>query len=409
MGSSLHASQIEVDDQGGTNLYLVTETPDGHAFMISAIDADQDSLRWRRHIGLVCDGPPVAVGGKVLAWDRGGSLRLFDAQKSRALAGLNWRVAGRPASSDLQQQDGGHWLLPHADGQTVYVLAVKAQEAKIWKYHDGVTQPAEGPHLLDAPVAGTPALVGDTVVLPLAKGRLARLSPQGTLEDETWRSLEADKNALGHAAMVGPTEFACTDGSRGVTLWKLDGKVMTRVKQADVKGRILSAPALLPPPPQEAGAFRLCVADVGRVVTLFQGEELRKVREWTMSDAISSGPFVRSGGIGVIVGGRRLVWLNPDKDRPAWAHTFRADIVGQPAQIGDVLIVADESGQIQALDPATGQLVGLGYTLQADVAPAAAPVPFDGDRLFVPLTDGTVLVPSRAWFQPSVLGFPVVH
>ena len=52
-------------------------------------------------------------------------------------------------------------------------------------------------------------------------------------------------------------------------------------------------------------------------------------------------------------------------------------------------------------DPATLLPVGLRYTLQAAVAPAATPLPYGADRLFVPLSDGTVLLPSRAWFRPT--------
>src|SRR5205807_3089104 len=115
---------------------------------------------------------------------------------------------------------------------------------------------------------------------------------------------------------------------------------------------------------------------------------------------VTAGPFAHQGGAGVVIGRRRLVWLDPAREQPAWALTFPADIVGEPRLLDGVLIVADESGQIQAIDPASGQPVGLRYTLEAAVAPAMAPLPHGPDQLFVPLTDGTALLLSRAWFRP---------
>jgi hypothetical protein len=97
----------------------------------------------------------------------------------------------------------------------------------------------------------------------------------------------------------------------------------------------------------------------------------------------------------------RLVWIDPDKDQlPGLAFNFPADIVGQPELVDGVLVVADETGHIQGFDPKTARKVGEGYTLRADIAAAAAPMAFGPDRLFVPLTDGTVLVPSKLWFLP---------
>jgi hypothetical protein len=246
-------------------------------------------------------------------------------------------------------------------------------------------------------------LLGDTVVLPLANGRLMRCRVDRMINDDDWRSQSADKNAVGHPVTVDPTRLACTDGGQGLTLWRLEGDTLSRVTTAEVKSRILSRPAVLP----AAGApgdFRVCVADAGRKVTLFQGEMLKKVREWPLSDAINAGPFVRGDSVYVAVGGRRLVCLDPNRPEPRWAHTFRADIVGEPRFIDGALIVADESGQIQALDPTTGEPVGLGYTVRAAVAPAASPMPYGTDQLFVPLTDGTVMLLSRAWFRPTLFG-----
>jgi hypothetical protein len=49
---------------------------------------------------------------------------------------------------------------------------------------------------------------------------------------------------------------------------------------------------------------------------------------------------------------------------------------------------------------------GAGYTLRANVAPAAAPVFFAG-RLFTPLTDRTILLLSVDHFRHPLLDMPL--
>jgi len=63
--------------------------------------------------------------------------------------------------------------------------------------------------------------------------------------------------------------------------------------------------------------------------------------------------------------------------------------------------VANLAGQFLGLDAATGQPLSPGYTLRANVAPAAAPLPFGPDRLFVPLTDGTIMLLAKKNLQAS--------
>ena len=191
--------------------------------------------------------------------------------------------------------------------------------------------------------------------------------------------------------------------SWGELAWQLGGKDLRRLGEATFAGRVLAAAVL----PAGDKGFALCVGDVTRTVTLLDGDDLTKRRTWTVSDDITAGPFVRGDRIGVVVGRRRLVWLDPGSDQPVRALTFAGDIVGEPEVIDGVLVVADETGQLQGFDPATLLPVGLRYTLQAAVAPAATPLPYGADRLFVPLSDGTVLLPSRAWFRPTLLGWPV--
>jgi hypothetical protein len=93
--------------------------------------------------------------------------------------------------------------------------------------------------------------------------------------------------------------------------------------------------------------------------------------------------------------------LDPDKDGEVWRYTAAADLVGEPQLVDGCLVLADMSGKFVGLDLATGKATGKSYTLKANVAPSAAPIAFGKNRLFAPLTDGTVLWLSMAQLRPS--------
>jgi hypothetical protein len=276
------------------------------------------------------------------------------------------------------------------------VLAAGNREVRLWKYHDGTALPLGPGHTLDT-VAGNPAVLGETVLVPLANGRLARVSAQSAAVLDPWRSAVVDKEAVGHVVAVAVDKVATTDGNQGLVLWRFDGKELQSLRDTKFMARILAVTAS----PVASDQVRLYVADAGRTVTLLQGDSLQKVRSWPLSGDITGGPFVRAGLVFVVVDQKRLVGIDPEKDQlPGLALSFPADIVGQPEIVDGLLIVADEKGQIKALDPKTVRPIGDGYLLRADVAASAAPVLFGADRLFVPLTDGTVLLPPKMWFWP---------
>jgi hypothetical protein len=403
LGMPLHDSQVRANHDGGTNLYVTTEAPDGSSCWMSAIDAQQAGLLWQRQLGWMCKGQPVVLGNHVLGRDTNGLLLQFDAGKLLKLPGSEWRINAKPLTDVLKTTDDASWLLQAKDGKTVFVVAIHGLEARVSRFHDGsFGLPLR--YTLEATPGGTPAIVDDAVVLPLANGRLCRLLPSGKAAiGETWRSKDADAKASGHVVAIGAGLLASTNGSRGVTLWRVDGEDWQKVGMATVAGRIVAPPVVVPLGGQ-AGEWGLCVADTDRGVTLLHVDGLRKLRHWVMSDNITAGPLARGPSICLILSGRRLVLLDPAKDLP-WGHTFRADIVGQPELVDGMLIVADVDGQFQAVDPATGLLpterfVGLGYKLRANVAAATAPVPFGADWGLAPLTDGTVLLLPRPWFRP---------
>jgi hypothetical protein len=316
-----------------------------------------------------------------------------------------WYKGTRFAAAELHGFPGDVWLFHAPGGGRLAALSVSRLEAQLWQAGGGGVSPLGKPQALPGPVAGKPIAVADAVFAPLAGGQMVRLDTAGLAVVGEWRSPQADKGAEALTAAAGD-KLAVSNGNRGVALFRYEGKALQRLGESAkdlFKGRLVGLAAAAP----QGGPVRLFVADTARTVTQLEGDELARKRAWTLSDDVTAGPFTHGGSAGVVVGRRRLVWLDPAKEQPAWALTFPADIVGEPLLLEGVLIVADESGQIQAVDPADGSPVGLRYAIEAAVAPAAAPVPHGADQLFVPLTDGTALLLSRAWFRPRFLGVPV--
>jgi outer membrane protein assembly factor BamB len=408
VGAPLHAAQAR-DNNGGLTLFLVTQSDDGAVCLATAVD-ERGTKRWQRQLGLVTRGQPVAVGPQILAQDISGRLFLFDPAKAPAPADRAWYFAGRLVRG--RGADGGSAFRLLPAGDKVYAVAARQGASgpalRVLEFPQG-----EGSDALDFPLpsalAGTPAVVGGGLILPLADGTLVR-QPLAGGKAETgpnWRDPQADPGAVGYVVALSGDEFLVTDGSRGLKRLYFDGKAFERRAAGEVPARIITPPAVLPPRDGESVA-RVCVADSAQTVTLLEGEGLTAPRRpWHLGGKITAGPFARGGGIVCVVEGRKLVWLDPAKDEPLWWADFRGDVVGAPQLIDGVLVVADQRGQIHALNPATGKAAGPGYSVLASAAPTAAPLPFGADRLLVPLTDGTVLLPSRHCLRHPLRGFPL--
>jgi tRNA A-37 threonylcarbamoyl transferase component Bud32 len=148
---------------------------------------------------------------------------------------------------------------------------------------------------------------------------------------------------------------------------------------------------------KRAGAppYRVAIADAKGRVSLLEGPPWRTLVLWDLGGQISGGPVALGKHLLCVVDRRRiLLWLDPAQNMPTWDFTLLADIVGMPQLVGDRVVVADVSGRIVGLDAKTGRPGGSGYSVGDGVAPAMAPVPFGEGRLFVPLTDGNVLLLS---------------
>jgi PQQ-like domain len=408
LGSALHAAQQRTSVDGKTTLFLATQAGAGQATVVSALDARRGTIAWQRQVGLLCRGQPVRVGEQMLVEDQRGSLYLFAAAECNVPAGAGWRQAGRKLSAADATRAGPRCFLSGPDKAVTVLTALATQPPAVMVqvYQPGLDTPANSTFPQQAALGGTPGLSSDALVMPLGNGILVRQALAGgpAAPGPNWRAAHADVDAVGHVVALGKDDFLVTDGSRGLKRLHWPAGNMTEPQAAtELANRILAAPLVLPADPAR-GTPRVCVADAANMVTLLEGDSLQVVRQWPLGGKVTAGPFLRGKGVGCIVDRRRLVWLDPDRDVPAWSYDFLADIVGEPQLAGeDLLVVADLSGHFAGFHPATGQIQGPGYTLRANVAPAAAPVFFAG-RLFTPLTDRTILLLSVDHFRHPLAG-----
>jgi outer membrane protein assembly factor BamB len=428
LGWPLHASQsfTERRDRGQTTFFLVTQSLTEPSYRATSVDADTGQILWQRQLGLVCRATPLPLrlpgddGEPVLlVLDQSGGLFAFDPQQRQANPGEHGVRVADPVDDNPDVQPV---LLPAGDGQSAYEIACPGngkvlliRQVKLDKERQVRLLVEQRLELRSAPLHGTPALVGNLLVLALADGSLARVPLPVTNtslvlgDDYFWRSEDAAPETRGHVLALGPDRFVVTNGSRGFKVWQKNPNggwttVGDETEELELENRIASAPVLLS---LNNGAAEMCVADAAGVVwiVVVQPDGRLKVRtSWDVHGKVTAGPFLRTVGnqqrIGCVVDQRRLAWIDPQVPDIAWTYeTQDKPIVGQPEVVGDVVVVADQAGRFVGLDPATGKADGPGYTLRGSIAPTTTPVGFTPTRIFVPLSDGTIILLPRNYFH----------
>jgi hypothetical protein len=407
LGSPVHASQV---DESEKTIFVVTQDLSRQIYLATAVAAEDGIIKWQRQLGMECQGDPLVLGREIVMVDRGGGLCIIDSGKhaheqDKELRGTELRYAAAVPGGPITAQ-----LLPGPDGTSVYEVASSASDRmlKVRRYQVG--QAPDQPVALEkstvdfkGTLAGTPAIVGQSMLLPLADGTIGRLSLTDRRSEggPNWRAARVDENARGHIVALGADEFLTTDGSRGLTHWRWpannpefqtvpEGRMPPTV---ELPARIVTPPVVIPSAKGDA-EWQVCVALADGTLTLLRGPDLKQEQPGhALGGKITAGPFRRGQYLGCVIDRRRLVWIDPSKLGLLWEYSTQGEvIVGEPQLVGDLVLVADLSGRFIGLDPASGKVQGSGYTLKTSAAPAATPVAFGPDVAFVPLTDGTVFL-----------------
>ena len=430
LGSPLHATQV-VKDSAGASLILVTQPMTRQTCLATAVDDKKGDILWQRQLGFVCRGEPLALrpaGAKgapmLLALDRGGGLYAFDPARRANLGDSEWHENDKSLSPALDDRPGAPpVLLPAPDNQSAYEIACPGDGKKLTIRHvmvnpAGGALKADVEHsvVIQSPLGGTPIVTDSMMVLPLANGVLARLTlpleaePNLTM-GPNWSSKKTPQEAVCRLAALGSHEFLASDGGRGLTHWQWPEAKnyfsLPKNKDPDAptlklpEGSLTADPVALPEVKDKPR--QVCIADVtGAValVTVAGDGSLKPGMRWKLGGQITTGPYIEvlaSGAtrIACVIDNHQLIWLDPEKETILWTHqgNARAALVGRSRLVGDRVVVADDSGLIVGLDPEKGTAIGESLQLPGSTAPAASPVAFGDDRLFTPLSDGTILLP----------------
>jgi hypothetical protein len=401
-------------DETGSTLFLVTQ-PAGRAICLAtAIDSATGHIRWQRQLGLLCQDEPIVLGKELLALDQGGGLFRFEPEKHPNLPDLPWQIVGNnnigPAIEGAAPSST--FLIPSPDGQSVWEVALVSpgSQLQVRRYRAGTLDK----YKLDlnlkpqTTLVGPPAVRGDNLLLPLTDKNLLwlqlPLGDTGRANVPPWRARTAPAGARGYVVWLKDNEFVTTNGLQGLTHWRglADGTCQAVPADRDAENPTIQlasnivAPPVVMPGEREGDAGRLVVADAKGTVYLFGADNLERcLRKWDLRGHVTAGPFVRGRQVGCVLNGRRLIWIDPDREQPLWEYDGPAEgIVGEPNIVGDMVLVADAAGRFVGLDPQTGRLLGPGYTSAANSPPVCAPVAFGPDRAFAPLSDGTILLLS---------------
>ena len=376
--SFLHAA-INESSRNGKLLALVRQTSHIGATSLVALDCDSGDVAWQRELGVVFVDEPIVAANVVWA---------HDGQK---LISIRWKKddAKTPTATIVPFSGEGNSFLIKGTGDKRIVLHQTSDKSLTTTLL--AIEPAGDKGKLSFPLpsscSGTPALGKGAVVVPLADGILTRLPLEGgpASQGPAWRGVGVDERQPGHVTALKDGDYVITDGEAGlqVVSWA-EPKVWQKKASAHLSRRIIAPPAMV-------DDHRIAVGDSADTISLLGVERLNVIRQWSLGGKITQGPFVRGGRIGCVIGKNRLVWLDPDSANPAWEYAFVASIVGAPNLIDGRVIVADLAGNIVALDPATGETAGLGYSIRPAVAPATTPVSLGDRTLLVPLTDGSFL------------------
>lgn len=395
LGIPIQETQVLRDDEGNAIQFFVTHDLRTASCLASAVHAADGRVLWQRRLGALCQGQPVAIGKQILLGDPSGLLSFADSDAKE-----RWQQAGRMVVPSPGGKAMKFLILPGRDQQPGCVLGVSADgsatEIRVQPL-DAAGNPLGQPksHVLPASLSGTPALGPEFVVLPLANGILERvpLNEGLPVHGPGWRKSGADENALCHVRAVDGHDFLVSDGSNGLMrLHWSEPKSWEKKASVQLPARVVAPPIVVAGPAGEGIAVAVACAD--QSLNVLDGGRLTVSRTWAMPGKVTAGPFAHGRGIGCVVERNRLVWVDPSRKQP-WERSFDADIIGVPLWTDDTLVVANQAGQVVALLPEDGRPLGPGYSLRANITPAAAPVPFADSSLFLPLTDGTVIILPR--------------
>jgi outer membrane protein assembly factor BamB len=370
--------------------YLTTQRNNPPATLVTAVRLDSGEVIWQRTFGFDPTAPYVRQGDAVIALDHRGALLALSADDATP----GWSFAGKELAGPLPGLIARPNLVRGPIDDWIAVLPTLKNVAlrRITPSLVITEQRIE----LPASLAGQPGFSPKAAVLPLANGVLVRVGDDNKpIAGPTWRTTGVGPDAVGSVTHWHDDSFLVTDGGRRLVHlnWPSGNDYKLETASALERPR-----ALLGPPVVIGGtAPRAAIADAAGNVLLIRGDKLEVERTWRLGGdgkTITGGPVLVAGLLLVIIDGKHVIALQPDRDNPTWHFEVPGGTtIGQPSEFAGKIALADSQGRVWLIDASTGKAtLANGFTLPGSSVAAAAPVALGADRLFVPLADGTAIV-----------------
>ncbi len=404
LGTPLHRSSLSPD---GRYLIAVTQPKNQTQIIATAIDCTTGQPVWQTQIGTVVSEEPMALGDSVAMLDRAGAI--FLVQSSEISSAAQWQVCGSWPALPLLATS--HRLVRSSQDQSLVSVSFdNTRKRLIVRVIDLKTKSAttkEFP-LSYAPV-GTPAGLPDgSILIPSRDGNIYHCNFAATTIASlfAWRDPSALPSAAGHLALPTPRLLIATNGNNKLLRWEKTAQGNWRKISTD-----LELPARINSPILLVSDSMIAVSTDSRQVHALPISGLVSPQSWNVGGDVTKGPYrVGVKGLGCIVDGKTAWWVNQaDGDKP---KLFAADaIIGEGTTVGNELVLATLKRERNL-----GMLAGFTWvdvesgkpkqesfaSLPIGLAPASGPVALGRDRVFAPLTDGTIRILSRKAEQQAI-------
>jgi hypothetical protein len=409
------------------------ETATYHAVLIQLSDG---AILWQRQLGLAAATAPIAQPDKTLLLARDGNIlalpSTFLANSAPQLVATDEQLV---ASAPNQPAGSTFWATsPDLSWVATVTPILERQQARerqqdrqqlqlsICLLNNKGQRVHHGKAVAPAPVAGSPIMLGDSLLIPLADGVVYRHVPgKGvTIPDKlepgpAWR---AERQGVAQStALLSPLDnssFLSNDGGRRLKRWSWSlGQRWSESGEWELRERP-AVPVLVLH--KDGAATHLVLADITGNVWLYSADRpAAPIRRWRPGASLPLGtptsPLVVTrdnwgrSRIVYTVENRFLVCLDPNQDAPLWVHRHSDEpaalLVGAPVPLanGDWLTI-DLTGRINRLEAATGITKATARLDIAGVFPLTPPTQTTTRELLLPLSDGSfVLLPQEGVAQ----------
>ncbi|HQR08254.1 MAG TPA: PQQ-binding-like beta-propeller repeat protein [Gemmatales bacterium] len=396
LGTPLHRAEITPD---GKLIVLVTQTKGQAQMLASGIDLTTGAVVWQTQLGTEASQEPVAMADSVAMLDRAGAV--FTLKSSDIPTLNNWQEVGNwPA---LPLTAASHSLLKTLTGQTLVSMSYDPVRARIiLRKIDlngiGSTIKKEFPHTF-APMGTSIVLDDGSALIPCRDGNIYRFNfTDGTSQSLfSWRDPVALTNVFGHLLMPSTNQFFATNGLNKVLRWDRSPQGIWKKNANDFE-----LPARIVTNLSAISGNRIVVGDEAGNLHGLSLASLGTSKQWNLKGTITKGPFPMGvEGVGCIVDGKKLWWVNSVEDDEGRFFTDPAivSIIGDGVTIGDDILLA-----VLRTDPSTGMLANYlwierasGKLVQSEklpegLAPSSGPTALGKNWAFAPLSDGTVRI-----------------